>query len=177
MEQVFSSSKNSQFKKCWKFGHISTRCPSTLPVCPFCSLLHTKAELRCPNPSCPTGGNPRPVLACCPSSVACCPNCQEVDSAHSKDCPSCPKATPEAPEVRSRQTQDSMDLAEDQAGPSTVFRSAPGAPLPTPSAPVLPRDAPPPRQRAQPTITITDLAPRESGDESLHSDSAEGSAH
>jgi len=177
VEEMFSSSKNSQCKKCWKFGHISTRCPSTLPVCPFCSLVHTKAENRCPNPSCPKGGNLRPVLACCPSSVACCPNCQEEHSAHSKDCPTRPKTTPDTPEVRPRQTQDSMDLAEDQAGPSTVLRSAPGAPPHTPSAPVLPRDAPPPRQRAQRTITVTDLAPREDGDESLDSDSSEGSAH
>jgi len=174
---VFSSSKNSQCKKCWKFGHISTRCPSTLPVCPFCSLAHTKAEHRCPNPSCPKGGNLQPVLASCPSSVACCPNSQEEDSACSKDCPSRAKATPEASEVRSQQTQDSMDLAEDQAGPSAVLRQAPGAAPRTPSASVLPRDTPPPRQRAQRTITVTDLAPRESGDESRDSDCSKGSAH
>ena len=71
--------------------------------------------------------------------------------------------------------QDSMDLVEDQAGPSTVLRSAPGAPPHTPSAPVLPRDAPPPRQRAHRAISITNLAPRETGDESLDSDSSEGS--
>jgi len=57
VEQMFSSSKNSQCKKCWKFGNIPTRCPSTLPVCPFCSLSHTKTEHRCPNPSCPKGDN------------------------------------------------------------------------------------------------------------------------
>jgi len=70
-----------------------------------------------------------------------------------------------------------MDLAQDQAGPSTVLRPAPGAPPYTPRAPVLPCDAPPPRQRAQRTITVTDLAPSESGDQSLDSDSSEGSAH
>jgi len=176
VEQMFSSSKNSLCKKCWKLGHIPTRCPSTLPVCPFCSLSHTKAEDRCPNPSCPQGGNLRPVLACCPTSVACCPNCQEEHSARSRDCPSRPKTTPETPELWSRQTQDSMDLAEDQAGPSTIIPSARSVTARTPSAPVLPRDAPPPRQRAQRTITITDLAPRESGDESPDSDSSEGSA-
>ena len=177
VEQMFSSSKNSQCKKCWKFGHLPTRCPSSLPVCPFCSLTHTKAEHRCTVPSCLKGGNLRPVLACCPSSVACCPNCQEEHSARSRDCPSRPKATPETPEVRSRQTQESIDLAEDQAGPATVLHPTPSAAPRTPSAPVLPRDAPPPRQIAPRTITITDLAPRESGDESLDSDSSEGSAH
>jgi len=176
VEQMFPSSKSSQCRKCWKFGHIPTRCPSTLLVCPFCSLSHTKAEHRCPNPSCPKGGNLRPVLACCPSSVTCCPNCQEEHSARSRDCPSRPKTTPEAPQVRSRQTQDSMDLAEDQAGPTTIPPPTSSAASRTPKSSVLPRDAPPPRQRAQRTITITDLAPRESGDESLDSDSTEGSA-
>jgi len=113
VEQMFSSSNNSQCKRCWKFGHVPTRCHSSLPVCPFCSLAHTKAEHHCPNPSCPKGGNLRPVLVCCPSWVACCPNCQEEHSARSRDCPSCPKPTPDTPKVPSRQTQDSMDLAED----------------------------------------------------------------
>ena len=135
VEQMFFSSKNSQCKKCWKFGHLSTRCPSTLPVCPFCSLAHTKAEHRCPNPSCPKGGNLQPVLACCPSSVACCPNCQEGHSARNKDCPSRPIASPEAPELRSQQTQDSMDLAEDQAGPSVVLHPTPSA-APKPRVPL-----------------------------------------
>jgi len=53
-----------------------------------------------------------------------------------------------------------MDLAEDQAGPSTVLPPTPGPAPRTPSASILPRDAPPPRQRAQRTITVTDLAPR-----------------
>ena len=138
VEQMFSSSKNSQWKKCWKFGHISNRCPSSLPVCPFCSLTQTKPEHRCSNPSCPKGGNLQLILACCPSLVACCPNCQDEYSARSRDCPSSPKATTDAPKVLSRQTQDSMDLAEDQAGPLTVVRLVPGAPPHTPSAPGLP---------------------------------------
>jgi len=113
VEQMFSSSKNSQCKKCWKFGHISNRCPSTLTVCPFCSLAHTKAEHHCPNPSCPKGGNLKLILACCPSWVACCPNCQEEHAARSRDCPSRPKTNTEAPKVLSGQTQNSMDLPED----------------------------------------------------------------
>jgi len=36
VEQMFSSSKNSQCRKCWKFGHISHCCPSSLPISPFC---------------------------------------------------------------------------------------------------------------------------------------------
>ena len=101
VKQMISSSKNSQCKKCWKFDHIPTCCPSSLPVCRFSSLAHTKAEHRCPNPSCPKGGNLRPVLASCLSSVACCPNCQEEHSARSRDCPSRPKTTPDIPRVQS----------------------------------------------------------------------------
>jgi len=173
---MFPSSKSSQCRKCWKCGHIPSRCPSTLPVCPFCTLSHTKADHRCPNPSCPMGGNRRPVLACCPSSVACCPKCQEEHSAHSRDCPSRPKTTPETAQVPSRQTKDCMDLAEDQAGPWSILPPTSGAAPRTPKTSVLPRDTPTPRQRAQRTITITDLAPRQSSDKSLDSDSTDGSA-
>jgi len=119
---VLFSSRNSQCLKCWKFGHISNRCPRDLPVCPFCSLAHTKAEHRCPNPSCPKGGNLRPMLPCSPSSMACCANSQEEHCAHGRDCPSRPKTIPDAPKVLSRQRQDSMDLAKAQAGPSTIGR-------------------------------------------------------
>jgi len=174
VEQRFCSSKNSLCKKCWKFRHVSNRCSSSLPVCPICSLAHTKAEHRCPNPSCPKGGNILLILACCPSSMARCPNCQEEHSACSRDCPSRPKATPDAPKVLSRQTKDSLHLAEDKAGPLTVVHSARDAPPHTPSPPVRSCDALPPRQSAH--RTITDLAPRESGDESLDSHSSEGSA-
>jgi len=174
VEQMFSSSKDSQCKKCWKFGNTTHRCPSSLPVCPFCSLAHTKAEHRCPNPSSPKCGNLRPILSCCLSSVACSPTCQEQHSAHSRHCPSCLRTAPDAPKVLYGQTQDGMDRSEDQASPSTVVRTASGAPPQTPSAPVFPWNAPPPRQRAHRTFTT--LALRESRDESLDSDSSEGSA-
>jgi len=99
--QKFSSSKNSQCKKCRKFSHISNRCPSALPVCSFCLLAHTKAEHRCPNHVCPKGGTLQPSVACCPSSVACSPNCQEEHSAPSRDCHLRPKSAQDAPKVLS----------------------------------------------------------------------------
>jgi len=155
---MFSTSKSAQCRKCWKFGHMSHCCPNTLQVCPVSSLAHIKAEHRCPNLSCPKGGNLQPILDCCPSSVACCPNCQEGHSAHTRDCPWRPRTAPDAPNVLSRETQDSYDLAEDQAGPSTVIRTAPGASPQIPSTPVLRHNALQPRQSAH--RTITDLAPR-----------------
>jgi len=106
--------------------------------------------------------------------VACCPNCQEEHTPRSRDCPSRSKSCQDAQKVLSRQTHDSMDLAEDQNGRSTVVPAAPGPPPKTWSAPLLPHNSPPPGQRAH--HTITDLAPGESGDESLYSDSSEGSA-
>ena len=174
VEQMFSSPKTRECTKCWKFGHSFHRCPNSLPTSPFCSLAHTKAEHRCPNPSCPMGGNLEPVLSCCPSSVVCCPNCQEGHSAPSGDCASCPKPVPSGPKMPASQTQDSMDLAEDWAGPSMIARPTSEAPLLTPKAPVLSGDVPPPRQRPQ--QVITDLLPRQSGDESVDSDSSVGSA-
>jgi hypothetical protein len=34
-----------------------TAMPTAFPTCPLCSLAHTKADHRCPNPTCPKGGN------------------------------------------------------------------------------------------------------------------------
>ena len=81
VERAYSSSPQTQCKKCWKFGHVKHLCKEEAPTCPFCSLGHTKAEHRCPNPSYPKGGNLKPVLDCCPAAPAKCPNCGEPHSA------------------------------------------------------------------------------------------------
>jgi hypothetical protein len=90
VERAYSSSKNTQCTNCWKFGHHQQRCPQPYPTCPLCSLAHSKSAHRCPNPTCPKGGNIKPILNCCPSSAACCPNCKEDHSARYRDCPARP---------------------------------------------------------------------------------------
>ena len=86
VERANSAYPQTQCKKCWKFGHVKYQCKEETPTCPFCLLNHTKAEHRCPNPSCPRGGNLKPVLNCCPAPPAKCPNCGEPHSTRSRDC-------------------------------------------------------------------------------------------
>src|SRR6266403_1614331 len=65
--------------------------PSKHPVvCPLCAGSHSKADRRCSNPSCPKGGNLKPVLNCCVVSPAHCANCEENHSARYWDCPARP---------------------------------------------------------------------------------------
>ena len=39
---AFSSSRTSQCKNCWRYGHAHQRCPATHPTCPICALHHTR---------------------------------------------------------------------------------------------------------------------------------------
>jgi len=87
VEKACCSSPQSQCQKCWKFGHGKPGCKADHPTCPFCSLQHTKAKHRCPNPSCLKEGNCKPILNCCLVSAAKCPNYGESHSARSRDCP------------------------------------------------------------------------------------------
>jgi hypothetical protein len=90
IEKAYSSSKDTQCGNCWEFGHPTPRCKKLSPTCPFCAGPHTRAAHRCPNPTCPKGGNSKPVLACCPASTPSCPNCGEPHSARYRDCVSRP---------------------------------------------------------------------------------------
>ena len=90
VEKAYSSSPITQCQKCWKYGYVKPLCQTEAPTCPLCSLQHTKAEHRCPNPSCPSGGNLKAILNCCLASPARCSNCGEAHSARSRDCPERP---------------------------------------------------------------------------------------
>jgi len=68
VELAFSSSRTSQCKNCWRYGHAHQRCPATRPTCPICALHHTRAAHRCQNPTCPRTGNNKPVPSCCRTS-------------------------------------------------------------------------------------------------------------
>ena len=84
IERAYPSSPSKQCNNCWRFGHVKPRCKNPT-VCPLCACSHIKAEHRCPNPTCPKGGNLKPVLNCCIASPARCPNCSEDHSAGYRD--------------------------------------------------------------------------------------------
>jgi len=90
VERAYSSNRYTQCKNCWGFGHVAPRCPSVVPVCPICSLNHTRAMHRCPNPTCPGGGNLKATPGCCSSSPPRCANCEGAHTATHRDCDSRP---------------------------------------------------------------------------------------
>jgi len=94
VERAYSSNRYTQCKNCWGYGHVAPRCPSTDPVCPICSLNHTRAMHRCPNPTCPGGGNSKAVPGCCSSSPPHCVNCGAEHTATHRDCESRPSPPP-----------------------------------------------------------------------------------
>jgi len=94
VERAYSSNRDTQCKNCWGFGHVAPRCPSSDPVCPICSPSHTRAMHRCPNPTCPGGGNIKATPGCCSSSPPPCPNCGGDHTATHRDCDSCPAPPP-----------------------------------------------------------------------------------
>jgi len=92
--RAYSSNSYTQCKNCWGFGHVALRCPSASPVCPICSLNHTRAMHRCPNPTCPGGGNLKAAPGCCSSSPPRCTNCGGAHTATHRDCDSRPTPPP-----------------------------------------------------------------------------------
>jgi len=136
VERAYSSNRYTQCRNCWGFGHVAPRCPSVDPVCPICSLNHTRAMHRCPNPTCPAGGNFKVTPGCCSSSPSRCPNCEGAHTATHRDCDSRP-----APPTLRRSTAaetivlppprgDEMDTAADEenlsppASPTRSLQSA-----------------------------------------------------
>jgi len=119
VERAYSSNRYTQCKNCWSFGHVAPRCPSSDPVCPICSLNHTRASHRCPNPTCPGGGNLNATAGCCSASPPRCFNCGENHTAVHRDCESRPvpptlrRSTVAAEEVPPPPVGDEMDTAAD----------------------------------------------------------------
>jgi len=136
VERAYSSNRYTQCKNCWGFGHVAPRCPSADPTCPIYSLNHTRAMHRCPNPTCPGGGNLKATPGCCSSSPPRCTNCESAHTATHRDCVSRP-----APPTLRRSTAaetivlpppagDEMDTAADEddlsppASPTRSLQSA-----------------------------------------------------
>jgi len=88
IERAYSSNRYTQCKNCWGDGHVAPRCPSTSPICPICSLNHTRAVHRYPNPTCPGGGNLKAAPGCCSSSPPRCINCGGPHTVTHRDCDS-----------------------------------------------------------------------------------------
>ena len=93
IERAYPLSPSKQCNNCWRFGHVKSRCKNST-ICPLCAGPHAKTEHRCPNPTCPRGGNLKPVLNCCIASPARCPNCSEDHSVSYRDCTARPVPPP-----------------------------------------------------------------------------------
>jgi len=114
VELAFFSSRTSQCRNCWRYGHAHQRCPATHPTCPICGLHHTRAAHRCQNPTCHGGGHNKPVPSCCLTSL---PHCCNYGNDHTATFRECQAGPP--PPVPSRTNspapaptrQDPMDLA------------------------------------------------------------------
>jgi len=152
VELAFSSSRTSQCKNCWRYGHAHQRCPATHPTCPICALHHTRAAHRCQNPTCPRGGNNKPVPSCCPTSPPHCCNCGDDHTATFRECPARPpppvptRTSSPAPPPTS---QDPMDLAVDGGRTSTTPPPGSG-PL---AVDLTPRQPPPAGPSTRPGTT------------------------
>ena len=90
IERAYSSNRYTQCKNCWGFSQVAPRCSTAGPVCPICSLNHTRASHRCPNPTCPGSGNLKATPGCCSSSPPRCINCGGPHTATHRDCESRP---------------------------------------------------------------------------------------
>ena len=91
-------------------------------VCPLCAGPQAKAEHRCPNPTCPRGGNLKPVLNCCIASPARYPNCSEDHSAGYRDCMARPIPPPVVPPTSWRRRQPPLlPLTAHLSSPSASY--------------------------------------------------------
>ena len=143
-----------------RFGHVKPRCKNPT-VCPLCAGPQAKAEHRCPNPTCPKGGNLKSVLNCYIASPACCPNCSQEHSASYRNCTAHPipppRTAPDAPEAAdaappaschppqsaTRQLPstdpDAIDIQPDEAVPPALASTPPPPGLESPLEFATPR--------------------------------------
>ena len=158
VERAYSSNSYTQCKNCWGYGHVAPKYPSVDPVCPLCSLNHTRASHRCPNPTCRGGGNTKATPGCCSSSPPRCINCEGAHTPTHRDCVS----RPSPPSVRLSSAAeasvlpppigDAMDTAADEddlsppASPTRSLQSAFEMAIPRArSSTILPAPVDPPQ--------------------------------
>ena len=116
-----SANKTTRCRNCQRYGHTAPVCKYDHPVCSICALHNRKTEHRCPNPTCPTEGNLRPVANCCSASPPHCANCGDDHPATDPSCPARPKRAqndpppPGPPADRPPPEEGEMDTTEDEA--------------------------------------------------------------
>jgi len=119
IEYVYSSNRYTQCKNCWGYGNVAPRGLLADTVYPICSLNHTHASHRCPNPTCSGNGNLKATPGCCSSSPSYCVNCGDNNSAIHRDCeshpspPSLRRSTTAVEVVPQPPAGDEMDTATD----------------------------------------------------------------
>jgi len=141
VELAFSASRTSQCRNCLRYRYAQQGCSADYPTCPICALHHICVAHRSQNPTCPRGGNNKPVPTCCPTSPRHCYNSGNDHTAKFNECPARPvpaittrSATPVQP------GQDPMDIAVDCGpAPSTppTTMGPPEVDLVTPRQPPL----------------------------------------
>jgi len=133
--------RTSQFRNCSRYRHAHQRCPAIHPTCPICALHHTLAAPQCQHPTCPRGGNNRPVLSCNPTSRPNYCNCGNHHTPIFKECPARHGPTgPTRPTSPVPPCQDPIDMAVDGGPAPSTLLAGPG---PTEVALVTPRQPPP----------------------------------
>jgi len=103
--------------------------PRHPPHMPHLCASPTRAAHRSQNPTCPWGGNNKPVPSCCPASPPYCCNCGSDHTATFRECPArppppvpCQTESPAPTPIR----QDPMDLAVDGSPAPTTPPSRKG---------------------------------------------------
>ena len=119
IKRAYYSNKDTQCKNSWGLGHGAPRCPASPPVYTICSLGHTRAMHRCPNPTCPGGGNLKATPGCCSASPPRCVNCEGAHTATHRDCVSRPAPPTRRPSSGAKRlvipppVGEAMDMAAD----------------------------------------------------------------
>jgi len=84
---VYSASKSTQCRQCWRFGSSAPLCKEEGQACRICTLLHYRSAHRCANQSCPKGGFEMSVVGCCNASPPLCINCGGPHASFDGTCP------------------------------------------------------------------------------------------
>jgi len=170
VEKTTQVNRYTQCLNSYHFGHTHARCTQKHPTCPYCPLHHTRTPQSCQNPTCPKGGETKPISGCCPSSPPQCPNCGDDHNAFSRECKARPVPPPQ-PQVpgpcdeelsdAASDSEEAMDLG-DAGHPTPATSGIPSTQtidLSTPRPPQQTRDAPAPPCGSQPALTDRGLRP------------------